>query len=115
MNYSLTCLYYIRISYLQREHPHPIPASPSMSPDMVGISNESFKAQDTSRYKISKRSGHPFVSYKYHIASNFSELPPPPSPIPPKRADPVMSFTYLGIVLILSATFHPDLSALSVF
>ena len=36
-------------------------------------------------------------------------------PSPPKRADPVISFTYLGLVLILPIKFHPDLSTLSVF
>ena len=59
------------------------------------------------------RSDHQFVSYRYLIFSNFSELLPPPKK--ESESGPVMSVTYLGLVLILSTKFHPDLSALSVF
>ena len=67
----------------------------------------------STRYKISLRSDHPFVSYKYLIFSNFSELLPSPNSNKESGSGLIMSVTYLG--LILPTKFHPDLSALSVF
>ena len=82
-----------------------------MSPDLVGIQNESSKAQDLSKYQISLGFDHPFVSYKYLIFSNFSKLLPPPSNSTKESGSgPVMSVTYLGLMIILSTKFHPDLS-----
>ena len=73
-------------------------------------------------------------------SSHIAPTPPPPPPLPNQkipvktsvhlpititvckhwskfvsRSSLVMSVTYLGLVLILSTKFHPDLSALSVF
>ena len=71
-----------------------------------------FIAQDPSKYQISLRSGHPFVSYKY---LNFQNYLPPPNSTKESRSGPVMSVTYLRQVSILPIQFHPDLTALSIF
>ena len=63
---------------------------PPMLPDLVGISNNSCEAQDTSKYHISLISDHPFVSYKHLNFSIFFESPPPSSP-KESGSGPVMS------------------------
>ena len=88
---------------------------PPMSLNLVGILNESSKAQDPSKCQISLRSDKLLISYKYLIFSNFSELLPPPNSTKESGYGPVMSFTYLGLVLILPTKFLPGLSALSIF
>ena len=91
----------------------------------------SSKVQDPFKYQISLRSDHPFVSYKYLIFSNFSELLPPP-PNSTKENGPVRlcqspildlcvffqkvySVMYLVLTIIFTTKFHPDPSTLSVF
>ena len=86
--------------------------SPSNSPQCQKIwLGFDFKAQDPSKYQISLRSGHPFVSYKYLNFQNY----PPPNSTKESRSGPVMSVTYLRQVSILPIQFHPDLTTLSIF
>ena len=50
-----------------------------------------------------------------HWKSEFSELPHPPQLPKESGSGLVMSVTYLGLLLILLAKYHPDLYTLSVF
>ena len=96
-----------------------ISVSPSNSPQCHWIwswfLNKISEEKDPSKYQISFRSDHPFVSYKCLIFTNFSQLPPSPTSPKESGSGPVVSVPYLGLFLILPTKLHPDLSTLSVF
>ena len=85
------------------------------STDLVGIWNKSSETWIPSKYQISLRSGHPFLSEKYLNFFKFSKLTPPPSSSKKNISVPIITITYLELVLILPIKFHPDLPTLSVF
>ena len=82
------------------------PSNSPMSRDVVGIWNKSSETWIPTKYQISLRSGHLFLSWKYLNFSNFSKLTPPPRSSKENGSVPIMAITYLELVLILPIKFR---------
>ena len=81
----------------------------------VEISDKRSEFRGPSKYEISLRYDHSFVSKKYLIFSIFLGLTLHINSPKESRSVPIMSMPYLGLVLIFPTKFHPNPSTLSVF